>query len=351
MYRYTHFIKENIAPSGAKSIGVYDGNGKKIYTLPLGRMKPPSGEKLYSFGLVSDIHIQPWNASIGSLISSKLENALKWFEEQGAAFVCSTGDMVQRGFVNSSGNVVTDEFGEYKRICDLFPHLPIYELCGNHESMYADITGYLTELKAYTGNDLVYAIEQGDDLFLFIGQPKQLWVMSDEALQWLYEALEENRNKRCFVFIHSYIEEDSGDAKDLRENSIFEDWGTKKKTAFMNLMAHYKNAVLFHGHSHIKFESQELDKSANYTAKNGFKSVHIPSLGRPRSIDLASSSTPYADTEAQGYLVDVYEDCIVLNGMDLVGKNPVSLGIFKIDTTFQTITANTFTDSTGMITI
>ena len=41
MYKYNHFIPQNIAPKGAKSIGVYDGN-KKICTIPLGRMAQPN---------------------------------------------------------------------------------------------------------------------------------------------------------------------------------------------------------------------------------------------------------------------------------------------------------------------
>lgn len=331
-YKYKHFIPQNTAPFGAKSIGVYNENGEKVYTIPLGRLTPTTKEKLYSFGLVSDVHIQPYNASIGGIISTKLENALRWFEQQGTSFVCIPGDFVNRGFVNSSGTFVTDEFEEYKRICDLFPNLLVYESCGNHESYNENITERLTELKYYTGADLCYAITQGNDLFIFVGQPSGSVVMSDDDFQWLSETLETNSDKRCFVFVHSYIEEDSGDAKDLRENSIFDYWGTTKTNAFKELLNQYKNVILFHGHSHIKLEYQAIDKCANYTQKNGFKSVHIPSLGRPRDIDLSSSTTPYIDSEGQGYLVDVYEDCIVLNGMDLVNNKYVPLGVYKIDT-------------------
>ena len=35
---------------------------------------------------------------------------------------------------------------------------------------------------------------------------------------------------------------------------------------------------------------------------------------------------------AQGYIADVYDDCIVLNGMDFVTETPVPLGVYKIDT-------------------
>lgn len=333
IYKYDGFIPEQTSPKNTKSIGVYDGSGNKIYTIPLGRLKQPTKEKLYSFGLLSDVHIQPYNANIGGIISTKFENALRWFEQQCASFVCVSGDFVNRGFVNSSGTFTTDEFTEYKRICDMFPNLPVYVACGNHESYHETITNRLTELKYYTGADLCYTISQGNDLFVFIGQPSGTVVMSDADFQWLQETLANNQDKRCFVFVHSYIEEDSGDAKDLRENSIFDDdcWGATKRNAFMNLLKQYDNVILFHGHSHIKFEFQELDKCANYTEKNGFKSVHIPSLGMPRNIDLANSETPNMDYEGQGYIVDVYADCIVLNGMDLVNNKYVPTGVFKID--------------------
>lgn len=331
-YVYRHFIPKNTAPAGAHRIGVYDSTGRKVCSIPLGGLTPPTKDKLYSFGLVSDIHIMPWNASIGTLMSSKFENALKWFSEQAASFVCVTGDMVQRGFVNSSGEYVTDEFEEYRRICNLFPNLPIYEICGNHESMYANITNHLEELETYTGNTLTYSITHNDDLFIFIGQPAQLQVMSDDALQWLSDTLETNTGRRCFVFIHSYIEEDSGDPGDHRENSIFETWGTSNKNAFMELMRQYDNAVLFHGHSHMKFQYQEYDTNANYTERNGFKSVHIPSLGLPRDIDFDTNQSKDDPSASQGYIVDVYDDCIVLNGWDFIGNKPVPLGTYKIET-------------------
>lgn len=328
-YKYTHFIKENTAPKGAKNIVVYDSSGNKVCTIPLGRMTPPTKEKLYSFGLVSDVHVQPYS-TIGSVISTKFENALRWFEEQGAVFVCISGDFFNRGFVNSSGTYTTDEADEYKRIIDLFTNLIIYVLCGNHESYNEAITNRLTELKTYTGCDLTYTITQGNDLFIFVGQPSGSVVMSDDDFVWLGETLGANKDKRCFVFVHSYIEEDSGDAKDLRENSIFDYWGATKTNAFIELLNQYSNVILFHGHSHIKFEYQELDKSANYTDKNGFKSVHIPSLGVPRDIDVENMEVVNDSSAGQGYIVDVYDDCIVLNGMDLVKNVPVPLGVYKI---------------------
>ena len=356
-YKYTHFIPQNIAPKGTNQIGVYDSNGNKVCSIPLGRLKAPTKEKLYSFGLVSDIHL--FGREPSWLGNTKFDNALSYFEDVNCEFCIVTGDLTQTGFYlrtdeNTAGTEYLDEaqMAKYKEICDKHT-IPVYELAGNHESYYnQDLTKNITKWETYTGKDVIsYTVTYGNDLFILLGQSSASAVMSDSDFNWFSGLLESNKNKRCFVFVHSYIEEDSGDAKDYRENSIFDSWGTAKTTAFINLLKQYNNVILFHGHSHIKFECQELDKNATYTEKNGFKSVHIPSLGRPRNIDESAETTPYEDSESQGYIVDVYDDCIVLNGMDLIDNIPIALGTYKIDTPLQTIPAGTFTDNTGTITI
>lgn len=336
----TPLIKENIAPKKAKSIGLYNENGEKICTISLGRLKPPTKEKLYSFGLVSDIHLYKddvswvtWNPNV------KFDNALLYFEDKECAFCVVCGDLTQTGFYDeqTSGGVIFNEeqFAKYKEICDKHT-IPVYELAGNHEGYYSQpLTNNLDKWETYTGKGVLsYTITQGNDLFIFLGQPKENVVVSNEDFEWFKELLKKNKNRRCFVFVHSYIEEDSGDAKDFRENSIFEMWGETKTNEFIELLKSYPNVILFHGHSHIKFECQELDENANYTEKNGFKSIHVPSLGRPRDIDLKSLTTPYKDNESQGYIVDVYSDCIVLNGMDFINNIPVPLGVYKITTRY-----------------
>lgn len=336
-YKYKHFIPQNIAPNGTKGIGVYNDNGERICAVPLGRLLPVTKEKLYSFGIVSDVHLYPLAAVVWTP-ETKFDNALTLFENAGCAFCVACGDLTNTGFyrrTNESDASTTylDErqFAKYKEICDKHT-IPVYEICGNHESYYGmPIKNNLALLETYTGKgELAYTVEQGNDLFILVGQPKDAAVMSDEDFEWFKNLLSNNQAKRCFVFVHSYIEEDSGDAKDFRENSIFDYWGTTKTNAFIELLNQYNNVILFHGHSHMKFECQENDKNATYTEKNGFKSVHIPSLGRPRNIDLTSATTPYADGESQGYIVDVYDDCIVLNGMDFINNIVIPIGTYKI---------------------
>jgi hypothetical protein len=174
-------------------------------------------------------------------------------------------------------------------------------------------------------------------------------VFSVEELQWLYETLEANRNKRCFVFQHIFPWGGSGNALGAYTNDAFS--GTRG-TVFENLMKHYKNIVLFHGHSHLRFDLQEQDDTANYSDARGYRSIHIPSISVPRDVIDGSLSVVYAESE--GYVVDVYDDYIILNGRDFIDNDAdghiLPIATYKIDTHLVEIPANTFVDSTGTIT-
>ena len=343
IYKYTHFIKQNVAPDGIKNLAVYR-NGEKICTIPMGNLAPTNKSKKYSIGVVSDVHFANMN-TVAWTPHIKFDNALSYFENKGCSFCCVGGDLTQTGFYLESvpDTLNTNQFAQYKQICEAHT-IPVYEICGNHDSYVKAITNNLSELANYAGADMYYSIEQDGDVYLFLSQPSATIPMTDKALQWLYEALEENRNKRCFIFVHPYL--DSGNTNNIYGNNLFDSWG-KKTTVFKNLLKHYKNTVLFHGHSHFVFENQELDKTANYNENTGFKSVHIPSLGRPAIVVNGKRETD--DMLSYGYMMDVYDDYIILTGIDFITKMFVPLGCFKIDTTLQTIEANTFTDSTGTI--
>ena len=278
---------------------------------------------------------------------TKFDNALTLFENRGCAFCIPVGDLTQSGFYlrtddsdASTQSLDERQFAKYKEIRDKHT-IPVYPLCGNHESYYGmAISDNLDLLKTYTGKgELSYTVTYGDDVFILCGQPSGSIVMSDEDFTWLGETLEANKDKRCFVFVHSNIDdnveggvEDSGNPCFARENSIFGYWGTTKTANFINLMKQYPNVIVFHGHTHMKFEAQEFDSKANYSEENGFKSVHVPSSGAPRTLISADGTWEADNTGSQGYIVDVYDDCIVLNGMDLINEEYVPLGVYKIDT-------------------
>lgn len=162
-----------------------------------------------------------------------------------------------------------------------------------------------------------------------------------------FETLEENRNKRCFLFEHIPPIEGCGDGLNIYPYTKLD--SSYKSTVFKSLLRHYHNVIFFHGHTHMKFYLQKYSDMANYDYVFGCHGVHIPSLAVPRDTNGTSGyTTVYADSE--GYLVDVYEDGIHLRGRDFIKGEFLPIASYWLDTTLQTVEAGTYTDPTGTIT-
>lgn len=394
-YEYTHFIPENVAPKGATRIVVKKGD-EEVASIPASRfggLSRPLGEPDYSVGWVSDCHTFKTEiyADATWMGNHKLKNALNYFVKRRCIMVIGCGDYTQTGFyrqnesrssITISNNVipvrdpvVIQPYGYYYDETQMLNHseiikaadIPVHEIFGNHENYGVAITAETTiggvvykslaRAKELTGIPATaYTVSSSpdsdtvegttvrpnryapvdDDLYILCGQSTSGEVMSADDFTWLGNILEANKTRRCFVVVHSYMEEDSGDPLDYRENSIF---GTWTKTAeFVALLKQYPNVILFHGHSHMKFKHQAVDPLANYATVKGYKSVHVPSLGMPRDINPNATDgkyTPEDINSSQCYIMDVYKDCIVLNGLELgtTGVPSVEvLGTLKINT-------------------
>lgn len=332
MNRYAGFIPENTALPGTRRIGLYDKNGNRVGIAPLGPLAcSASSNKQYSFGALSDVHITY------STAKTDFQRALTYLNDtEQVAFTCIAGDLTVNG--------TEDELAEYKAAVDAFSaDIPVYAITGNHEFYSTVSHGYL---ETYTGKPLYYSFEFGNDVFIMCGCYSAVsdGIFTTEYLQWLYETLEANRNKRCFVFQHVFSPEDSGNACGLYDWDMFT--GTKS-SVFLSLLAHYKNTVLFHGHSHLKFYLQEKDNLANYSDARGYRSVHIPSVSVPR--DLVEGTLTESPAASEGYVVDVYENGIHLRGRDFAQGVFLPIASYWIDTTPQAVEAGTYSDSTGII--
>jgi predicted phosphodiesterase len=335
---YENFISQNCAPKNCTRIVVYrKGEKKGIIKIPH-NMLAPIGEKLYSFGVVSDVHIQY------STAESDFITALSYFAENGCEFVCDAGDMTANGT-----NV---DLQQYADCVENNSSIPVYVITGNHDTWDKNSEGAIANrIQTYTGHPLYYSFTYGNDVFIMLGikLDGEGLLFAEGELQWFYETLEANRNKRCFVFEHVRPQDACGNAYGIYANDI---WGGTEATVFESLLRHYKNIILFHGHSHLKFGLQTKDNLANYDNVFGCHSIHIPSISVPRTGNesgAVSREELYAQSE--GYVVDVYDDAIMLKGRNFILEKFLPIATYKLDTTRHTIEPNTFADSTGTITV
>lgn len=336
MAQYKDFITYNIASKNARRIGIYDVNGNRVGFIPLGSLTfPDVGQKLYSFGALSDIHLP---MQTGEEDFKRAMEYLVGVEKVDFITIC--GDLTYNG--------TNAELANYKAKVNAYRgNTPVYAITGNHENYpngvaEGDIEG---RIATYTGHPLYYSFAKGNDVYIMVGirSNSAADLFTTPELQWLYETLEANRNKRCFVFEHVFPWDGSGDVLDAYSTDLLS--GTVGKV-FLSLMRHYKNAIWFHGHSHVKFDGQIYGDMANIDRLYGMYSLHIPSLCYPAEGD---ADRGYLYAESEGYVVDVYENGIHLRGRDFVKGEFLPIASYWLDTTLQTIPAGTYTDPTGTI--
>ena len=341
MKSFSSLIPQNTAIKDARRIAIYNEQGNRVGQIPLGTLTPPNpAKKLYSFGALSDVHYQYETAA------EDFRQALTYLNDrEDVAFTCICGDLTSGG--------TAAELAEYSdAVAEYSPNTPVYAMCGNHDVR----SGLMDSMQQYTGKPNYFSIDHGDDVFIFVGNVAD-WttaVISNAELQWLYETLEANRNKRCFLFEHIRPTNGCGNALGLYVREGITDWGGTTGAVFESLLSHYHNVIFFHGHSHLKLELQAKDRQANYDNIRGCHSVHIPSLAAPREDVTGDGVAEQVYSATEGYVVDVYKDGVHLRGRDFAYNDYegrwLPIASYWLDTTLQTIPAGTYTDPNGIIT-
>lgn len=330
MNSYNEFISNNIAPYNATKIGVYDSSNVKVGEIPVTNLKPDFGERLYRFGLLSDVHNQQDQTAEST---EDLQRALAFFnDKESVSFTCICGDLSQSG--------TAAEFQIYKTNVDTkSPNTPVYATTGNHDCGYGTSGLDLTNWNKYTGNHgRCFEITQGTDHFLFFGMNKYSLGSSgtpylDEDITWISNKLEEYRNERCFVFTHLFFPTRAGNLNDIYPTG---NWlGGTQLTTIQALNDRYKNAIWFSGHSHWKWYLQKYQDRANIYRNNCGWCVHVPSCALP--IDSNGSTRVEKPLESEGAIVDVYENYIDIRGMDLKNQKYLPIAQYRLDTTLVNI--------------
>ncbi len=296
------------------------------------------GEKKYSFGVLSDVHISQYATSEG-----RFTHALEYLVGAGVDMITVCGD------IGTYAETVESDLAAYKTAVDTYAGgIPVYAISGNHDGRHADIASVFENL---TGNAMYYSVPFGDDVFIMVGtytdENQRLFTAAE--LQWLYETLEANRNKRCFLFNHVRPDAASGNALGTYTGDM---WNGTETAVFESLLRKYPNTVLFTGHTHLRFEMEADDENANYGNAFGIHDIHIPSVSAPRyrvTADDGTVSITEDPSLSQGYICDVYENHIVLRAIDFITGEELLCGSRVLDTTKKWVESGTYEDSTGTV--
>lgn len=333
MADYTEFINVNKAPYAAYRIGVYDSSGNRVGSIPLEEFKPIYGERLYRFGLLSDVHNETDQADGNQ---DDIRNALSYLNnDQSVEFTVISGDLTQYSY--STGNIATEMALYQANIQNASPNTPVYPTTGNHDcpqSSDIDISTFfsyagLSNIAPSSGATYSYEVTKSHtasngtvytDHFLFLGMRRYQFTSStyaDADLTWLANKLEAYKNDRCFIITHMFFPTRSGNFKNIYPSG---NWlSGAQLTTLQNLCDTYKRTYWFNGHSHWKWYLQKYEDKANiYPLTNKNRScgwcIHCPSCASPIDSDGTSSRTPMAG-QSEGAIIDVYADKIVVRGV------------------------------------
>ena len=317
---YTYLNSFNVAPYNATKIAVCKSGTTKIlssYLLPSQFLFDSStyGNKLYSFGALSDVHIDG-DGNDEASASSDLVRALNFFNST-ANLVSISGDLtVMDGYA---------ELSTFKDLVDANSTIPVYASRGNHDCRY-------------TGGSLYFEQSYQNDKFIFLGMNTENYgdsCFTTEEIDWLENKLETYKNQRVFLFFHVFMPDTCGNINNLYPYSSL-DTSSSIVSRFVTMMTKYKNVIYFSGHSHLEFACQKFGANANiFSNGTTCHRVHIPSCAKP-----LTSSITYNRKGSEGYLVDVYENCIVLRGRDFEKGKFLPIANYLLDTTIKKVTDN-----------
>ena len=333
---FTDLIKNNVAPYSASKIGVYGSDGSRVGEIPLGAFKPNYGERLYRFGLLSDVHNED---------SQSTENAQDFINaltelnnKESIEFICITGDLTQ--YSHSTGNIATEMTLYQNNLNAAGVNKPVYVTTGNHDcpgSTDVDYTTFyqkagLSDIAPSSGATASYEVTKTHttsggvtvtDHFLFLTMRRYEFTSStyyDADITWLGNKLEAYKNDRCFVFTHMFFPDYAGNLNRIYPSG---NWlSGPQLTSLKNLIDSYPRSYWFSGHSHWKWYLQKYQDKANiYPTSNSGRTtgwaVHIPSCASP--IDSDGSSRVSMPLQSEGGVVDVYEDYVDIRGIEFKG--------------------------------
>ena len=270
---------------------------------------------LYSFGVLSDVHVDA--GSDGNFYdhnhaTNDYRKAVKFLEDEGAEFIAYGGDM-------ATGDPGVSE-QDYRKVLDILKnsYIPSYMISGNHD--YGYFFKALIESRKY------YVVEKENDMFIFVNAQDRgvTGGIDREIIDGVKALIDNNPNKRIFLFYHYFIR-NHGSGDGLQDvmyytgDTIGDNYEAYPLSLeWANLIINTPNLIFCHGHSHFRFKCQEVYEFNNYYHADGeCHSVHIPSCAVPRNMSADSTSVSNWPEGSEGYMVRVFADRVEFHAVQL----------------------------------
>ena len=343
-------------PDGAETVLAYKGAFCCGVTEIEESKQADSGEVLYTFGALSDVHFNRDHSPVEDNSVLTFSNALNFLDKFDVKLVAMSGDV--------SRNYEEDSFIKFHQIAAEHDY-PVYTCTGNHDVQegfriedwynYMNVGVYNAPIapgiQAVNREtlDFVYAPDEAKgDVFIFLSHTQDNYSdngqnVSPEQLDWLGEQLEKYKDSKVYLFYHSFLPNDNGNPYMCEGNilgpdgeyySCYAKYGRADDLRLREFLQTYKNVVFFNGHSHIQFDMQKYNPDLNITNYGGKYTtlVHIPSVSVTRVVGGEKGSLKDLRNlrGSQGYLAKVYADRIVLTGVDFMRGKFVSYATYTI---------------------
>lgn len=342
-------------PANAENILVtLDGEVLEIYEIPADK-QPDRGEMTYSFGSISDLHFNRYDLEDGADVAeATFTRALNFFDAADVSLVAMPGD------ISTDGE--KEAFEAFNRISSQYD-FPVYTTTGNHDlrnkyekenwlnymnpGAYSENRSEDVINVADNGMDFVYREPVSGDIFIFLCQTSNNYglvvnsLLQPSQLDWLEEQLEAHENDTVYLFFHTFLSDYCSNPFTATGNvqnnmgwsyPLFYTLGSNDEARLKSLLKEYDNVTFFNGHSHWAYHMQYMNANLNIS-KNGADGatfVHVSSVSSPRTTDgfqiLWSGNDPGM---SEGYLIEVYEDTILLMGVDFVNSKILAYATYE----------------------
>ncbi|MCD1259916.1 metallophosphoesterase [Paenibacillus athensensis] len=289
---------------------------------PEASARPVTGEPLFSYFILSDLHVTPVDRQTTDKLRLALDDIQAFAGPVDA--IMATGDLTDTG--------TQRDYDQLRAVLDEYKQLPPFHAnMGNHDyytiwinknnawqqsakpngksdalsrEQFKNFMGYERLYNEYTANDHSILLLSQEAYVQEMPEVGEGAWYSDAQMAWLKERLETlyKPGRPLFVMIHQPLPpmgSDGGSHQLIRAKE------------FRALLRPYSNIFVFCGHRHMDF-----DNGTPHYVQETFHFFHNSSVSRP----LNRQEQAEAKKKSQGLYVQVFENRVVVKGREFTSR-------------------------------